>query len=186
MTSTWLLGIDVGGTRKGIHVAARTVENPHVSWIKQFAGPKELVEHLQNEGVTPVLAAIDAPPRAWRNGAVTRLAEREICALGYRVQWTRRAGEPAPEWMEHGQSVWQTLRSAFPECRLIETFPTVASDLLSSADTVLPLSLLNGKERRATIKDYLDAVIAVDVAARVLSGRANHAGLDDPDGTIYF
>lgn len=183
--SAWVVGVDVGGRRKGLHAAARRLDSPEVRWLAAAADGEALVRALLSAGIHPAVVAIDAPPRGTRWGEPTRSAERALHRQGYRIQWTRRAGEPVPEWMEVGAELWATLSHAFPEARLVETFPTAVSDRLDRAETVLPLRLLVGRERRVAMKDWIDAVLALDVAARMANDAVEWFGdVDDPDGRI--
>lgn len=178
-------GVDVGGERKGFHVAVVDAESARVVDVRACLRVADAVAWLGQTGVSVV--AIDAPPRALRTRLETRVAERALFRLGYRIQWTRQSGSvPAAEWMIQGQLLWEELRAALPECTLIETFPTAASDRLDTSEVQLPLAALAGREKRAEMKDFVDAVICVHVALKFAKGEAEPFGEEDELGPIYL
>lgn len=178
--SRLVAGFDVGGVRKGFHRALLDLQTMSVVEVRHFPSTQGV-----ESGMEIVAAcAIDAPSRAVRPGPETRLAERELAAMGYRIQWTR-AVDP-PEWMLQGEALWRTLEARVPRCQLLETFPTAASDLLAETSVVVPVSVMNGAALRPTMKDFWDACVCAVVAARFVRGEAKKIGSNDPLGPIYL
>lgn len=176
-------GIDVGGARKGFHVAVLDVDHGEYVWLDQLYGDQAVVDALRP--FAPDVIAIDAPPRAHRPGPGVRPAELACVRLGYRVQYTRAVGAEAQEWMVLGEGLWGALRLAMPQTRVVETFPTAASDRLTDCPVAIPLRLLHGRLRRKTVADHVDACICAWVARKVLAGAAEQIGPDDPLGQMY-
>lgn len=183
-------GIDVGGKVKGYHASVLCIEKKRVIDLASFHSVELLGEWLRP--YDPQCIAIDGPRKHFRRSGETRLAERQLRALGYRVQWTRLDPDQAPEWMVQSALLWQALEKVFTIDRLFETFPTAASTGMAASEIDLPLNLLAGLEKRATYKDYLDACIAASVALNILLGIATEVGSDpatgevDEQGPIYF
>lgn len=183
--SECFVGIDVGGSRKGFHVALLEGEHPEVRRLFHSTEAHEVAEAIGKWHSMPGTIAIDCPPRALRQSSSTRLAERQLHQRGYRVQWTRREGDQEPlEWMLNGQRIWQALSERFVDSLLIETFPTAASNRLEACDALLPLHLLAGRLKRAHTKDYVDAAICAWVAREAAAGRTETAGRDDRTGEV--
>jgi predicted nuclease with RNAse H fold len=177
-------GVDVGGERKGFHVAL--TDGRVILEIAAELSLRQTVEWLAQR--SPTVVAIDAPPQALIQGPETRAAERALSQAGFRIQWTRRQGTglPAPEWMNHGAALWHELQRALPNARLIETFPTAATAQLANSQIHLPLSSLALlTPHRATLKDALDACIAADVAARAHRNQTQVFGPEDELGPIH-
>jgi predicted nuclease with RNAse H fold len=104
-------GVDVGGRRKGFHLAV--VDERSVVLLQRCATPDDVVAALP-----PVRAvAIDAPRALGVRPEERRLA-REIC----RIRWTpaETGGDPYYEWIEHGLELYELLPDA------IEVFPTAS------------------------------------------------------------
>jgi len=171
------VGIDVGAEVKGFHVAI--VDGDRVIRLFRANNPEQIARELK----APSVIAIDAPSRALITGPDTRQAERELRQAGYRIQWTRRQ-PPAPTWMENGERLWVTLRAAFPEATIIETFPTAAWGRLSESALEAPLAVW-AEVDRATRSDSLDAIVAADVARRWSLGQATAFGNDDELAPIW-
>lgn len=180
-----VVGIDVAQIPKHFHVGILDIDRNVFMSVYNEPYLSELIKGLA--GYSKLLKiAIDAPPRAQIHGERTRLAERELHQMGYRVQWTRRAPMAAPEWMNAGERLWKALEDNFGKDLLIETFPTVASDHLSEDEHYLPLRMFSGKEKRKDYKDYIDACICAIVAEKALCGKAQVVGVGDELGPIYF
>lgn len=186
-----VLGVDVGGRKKGFHVSV----------VRSGASEFEFVDGLLTvEGVVGVarrygvdVIAIDCPPQAQIAGERTRLSERQLHLMGVRVQWTRRVGLELPEWMVHGQELWEALRNEVPEAKLIETFPTVVARDLVGCSLRFPIFFLQGNTAyRAGTKDLLDACLCAWAGLKYSEGRAGSVGFDeatgetDELGPIYF
>ncbi len=183
-------GIDVGGASKGYHAAILSIDGKRIVDVASMHSIDRLCEWMKP--YEPECIAIDGPRRHFRRSGATRLSERQLHALGYRIQWTRVDPDQAPEWMVQSSTLWQKLAAEFGEDRLAETFPTAAATGLAAADIDISLSLLAGIEKRSTYKDYIDASIAAWVAYKVLLGFATEVGGDpetgecDEQGPICF
>lgn len=86
--------------------------------------------------------------------------------------------------MLNGQALWDVLLAALPEVKIIETFPTAAWCNLDQSALAVGLSDFAGTDR-ATRGDFLDAIVAADVAARYRAGTAIAFGLDDELNPIW-
>ena len=190
MHAELVVGIDVGGTRKGFHFASARPNESEVTDLRHFASVESLATFVRAMNAS-VLAAIDCPPRCQLKGSETRLSERQLHQRGFRVQWTRRQNLEPAEWMQNGQRLWEAL-AELPNVELIETFPTVATSSLESSELHLPLRLLAGFANQRDWKDFVDAAICVDVGIRYLRGEAQCVGIDastgecDELGRIWF
>lgn len=179
------VGIDVGGARKGFHLAVIREGHRVIDALYHAPTPADAVRILGEQSEMPEVIGIDCPRRAVRQRLETRAAEREICARGFRIQWTRR-NDPA-EWMVHGEALWKALMAAFPTARCIECFPTIAGHSLEGSEIVLPLNILYAHRKQRQWKDFVDAAICAETAFRVRDGRdVQIAGIDDEQGPIYF
>jgi predicted nuclease with RNAse H fold len=181
MSSGQAIGIDVGGERKGFHLALLEVGANDVESVGHYSNIAEVLSFCRILSNVRVIA-IDCPPRCQLDGPTTRLAERQLHAQGIRVQWTRRQTHEPAEWMKNGQNLWDSLREAFPYATTIETFPTVATPNLSGSAIRLPLKLLGQFSQQRDWKDFVDAAICVDVADRYLRGEAKYVGVDEKTG----
>lgn len=172
------VGIDVATERKGFHVAV--VDDASVVRLYRCFSPREVVESIGDASVI----AIDAPRRATILGPETRLAERELHRAGYRIQWTRRQPAEPQAWMLNGEALWSALLDAFPTASIIETFPTAAWRNLERSTLTVDLSTFADSDR-ATRGDFLDAIVAADVAARWHCGDAIEFGSGDELASIW-
>jgi predicted nuclease with RNAse H fold len=179
-----LFGVDVGGTRKGLHMAALDPITRAIVAVEPCENPEHLVETIQILEPNPGVIAIDAPRKATRTTTETRPAERAIHQMGYRIQWTRKT--LPPEWMVNGETVWDAIAAEFPDARLVETFPTAVSGRLGELGVHLPLEALEGAMLRSHYKDLLDACLCAAVALAVSEGKAIEVGSNDPLGAIYI
>lgn len=186
-----VIGIDVGGNKKGFAIAAMTIET--LEWIfMEGASDVDAVLHkLRRSDLGLKVIAIDCPPTAQINGPKTRSAERELHKLGYRVQWTRRQNLESQEWMLNGQALWDSLRREFSNVELIETFPTAAFDHVSDYN-IRPLarparvSHINSHHH-----DLMDAALCAIVAHKYTKGSVQvvgnaSSGEEDELGPIYY
>lgn len=126
-------GIDVGGRRKGFHVAALAPGRGAV--VNVVAGPERLVTPAAVVAWlrpwSPRLTGVDAPRRLADDPArfdgERRLA-REVCRLRYTptlaaLERQRTGSAPAYyEWIEHGLELYAALDGA--GLAAIEAFPT--------------------------------------------------------------
>lgn len=182
-----VVGIDVAGAKKGFHCAALQIDTHQVVLLQKYLDTDQLVFDLRALKINIQTIAIDCPSSALIDGPLTRAAERELHQRGYRVQFTRRRGRHEPqEWMINGQRLWAAIRQAFTDVKIIETFPTAASEKLDASRIELPLRLICGKEKRAEYKDYIDALICADVALRLQLSQIDQVGENDELEPIYF
>ncbi|MCA0361361.1 MAG: DUF429 domain-containing protein [Armatimonadetes bacterium] len=183
-------GIDVGGSRKGFHVAVLD-PSKGFEWVRGIHRVEDILAELKQiddlQGV-----AIDCPPKARRPNKRTRLSERQMNKR-FKVQWTRWSDKEPAEWMENGENLWKTLREGLPQVQIVETFPTAVSGKLAACPYSIPLSLLEGgPPERAVYKDLIDACLCAWVAEKVAQGEAERVGVDpetgevDELGPIYF
>lgn len=170
-----IVGIDVGGVKKGFHVSVLESGVGFVD-LRNYHGPEEIVGYLRGFDSLK-LVAIDCPPRAQINGPRTRLAERQINQAGFKVQWTRRSPMEPEEWMLNGEKLWKSLEELSPQVQMIETFPTIVSSELGDCELVLPLKLLKGGQvERAGYKDFVDSCLCAWAGLRYLRGEARSFG----------
>ncbi len=184
-----IIGIDVGGSAKGFHLAQLESGASEIQDLAHGATVAEVVVRLKSVARI-LIVAIDCPPRAQLTGALTRAAERELHRRGFRVQWTRRQSHEPAEWMHNGERLWRALAEEFPKVAIIETFPTVAVTSLATSAVTMPLHLLSQHADRRDWKDFVDACICCEVGSRYLRGDANAVGVSegDPDelGPIWY
>lgn len=123
-----VVGIDVGGRKKGFHGCAidgeRIVAGPQglggvaaaVAWVAWFG---------------PTTIAIDSPREGAPAGTKARPDEKEfnragICRIRFTPPRDKLGGNPYYEWIEHGLELYEALAARLPGTELIETFPTAA------------------------------------------------------------
>lgn len=179
--SGFVIGIDVAAEKRGFHVARLGLEGDDILEVAALNLETALA---WCKGASAI--AIDAPPRALICGPETRLAERAMTRLRYRVQWTRKAGsgrEPQT-WMLHGERLWRALEARFDRELLFETFPTPLWDELRGCPVRLPLSALRGP--RKDVKDLVDACLCAWLAREAALGRAVPHGTGDELGPIWL
>jgi predicted nuclease with RNAse H fold len=134
-TSPVVVGIDVGGRRKGFHAVAledgRYRERLATTEISELA--TWCVETLR-----ATVIAVDAPCR-WSTNKTGRPAERELMQQGiwcFSTPTSDTAHKPHPtdyyDWMLRGEALYEALRATHPVCKswparkrrcCFETFP---------------------------------------------------------------
>jgi predicted nuclease with RNAse H fold len=185
MSHGYAVGIDVGGVKKGFHVAVLDLGSGKWVEVKKYRDAFDLARSVAELGAVQVVA-IDAPPRSLRGRVDTREAERAVCGLGFRVQWTRRSPMAPPEWMVNGENLWLTLTETLPQVQKIEVFPTMVSDILDRCELTFPLKMLQGGvSERGEYRDVIDACLAAWVGQRYVRGEAVAYGVDDEFGPIW-
>jgi predicted nuclease with RNAse H fold len=122
---TWA-GVDVGGRRKGFHLAvvdgASLVDGP-----VRLPSPRAVVERLRES--RPRLIAVDSPRVPAPAGLASRPCERVfaaagICSLRYTPDRRTIASNPHYGWIAHGLALYAALaRAGFAA---IECFPTAS------------------------------------------------------------
>lgn len=171
-----VVGIDVGGERKGFHGCAlrggEIVDGPErlsdvpaaVAWVRPHR---------------PSIVALDSPKTCAPAGKSSREDERELNAAVCGIRWTperpRLADNPYYEWVEHGLKLYDELaKGGIARERLIEVFPTAAWTRLSGprekrsrakwSTAALAELGLTGLPSRRLNQDDRDAVVAAFVA----------------------
>jgi len=181
-----VIGVDVGGLKKGLHVAILPIKESRITHLLHVRSAAQLWEVIQAQSLEVEVMAIDCPPKAQISGPKTRSSERELHAMGFRVQWTRRVTHEPEEWMQNGERFWSESRLLFPEAQLIETFPTAAAGQLSETKISMPLNLLADYHKQRLWKDFVDACICAEVGKRFLENACLKVGDEDELGPIYY
>ncbi|MGA1213285.1 MAG: DUF429 domain-containing protein [Solirubrobacterales bacterium] len=123
-------GVDVGGKKKGFHLAV--IEGNRVTELERYPDAQTLASHLI--ALKPEAIGIDSPSDFAPPGQKSRPQEREFAAkkiCGIRYTPDRATCEAHPgtyyEWVFNGMELWDALR-AHPhfQGRLFEVFPTAA------------------------------------------------------------
>jgi predicted nuclease with RNAse H fold len=117
-------GVDVGGRRKGFHVAVVGDRRVHELVNERRVG--DVVESVT--ATTPRVVAVDSPAALARDGAASRDCERwlarAICGIRYTPERARLAGSAYYEWVEHGLELYEALCGG--PWTVIECFPTAS------------------------------------------------------------
>jgi predicted nuclease with RNAse H fold len=119
-------GVDVGGRRKGFHVAV--ISNTSLVDLDALPAPHEVVAWLAEHG--PHLTAVDSPLVPAIEGERSRAGERAlvaagVCSLRYTPDRQALAANPMYyEWIAHGFELYQALSGA--GLSAIECFPTAS------------------------------------------------------------
>ncbi|MCC6222414.1 MAG: DUF429 domain-containing protein [Thermoleophilia bacterium] len=181
-------GVDVGGRRKGFHLAA--IDSRRVVWGPARVGDVGGVAALLVE-LAPVLVAVDSPigaaPAGERSRPCERSLARSVCGIRYTPDEAtlRGAGGGYYEWIVHGLELYGELeRSGIPA---VECFPTATWTRLTGpragrsrarwSREALPLLRLDGIPAQ-TNQDERDALAAA------LTARADARGLTERFGEI--
>jgi predicted nuclease with RNAse H fold len=191
--SQTVVGIDVGGSRKGFHAVALTGG----SYAKQLSTTsiKDLADWCRDD-VKARIVAVDAPCR-WSQDGRARPTERQLMA---KKIWcfstpTREQAEVHPRnhygWMRQGEALFKALESTHTLCSALpavddrpyclETFPhAIASHLLAGRATASE----KRRQRKALLQgagidtthlkniDLIDAALCAHVAHLVAVGAA--------------
>ncbi len=121
-------GIDVGGRRKGFHVAAVDGDRRLIAGPQRLAVVEPVLAWLEEVG--PAVVAVDSPMSCAPPGEVSRPAERalakEICGIRFTPGESRLAGNPYYEWIVCGLELYRALQRAARGWEVIEVFPTAS------------------------------------------------------------
>ncbi len=171
-----VVGVDVGGPRKGFHAIALSGSRIHASLRTPVAA--ELAAWCRAHDAQAV--AVDAPCR-WRPpGGPGRLAERELAREGMACFPTptreRAAGHPFFQWMLGGAEVFAALERFYPLYAgrshegpvCFETFPQAVACALAGG-------IVSAKEKRP-VRTALLQRAGINVAAL--------ATIDEIDATL--
>lgn len=186
-----VVGVDVGGSRKGFHAVA--LENGAYLGRLQSCSVRDLAKWIR-ETVCARVVAIDAPCR-WSPGKGGRAAERQLLDAGIRCFLTPTRGAAVRhasgyyEWMLRGAALFRALRTTHPLSSGIpprrgnccfETFPHAITWHLrggkadASRKRAQRLALLRGHGcdvRWLTNMDWIDAALCALAAETVAAGR---------------
>jgi predicted nuclease with RNAse H fold len=126
-------GIDVGGTRKGSHLALVDATARMVEPVLHVMSAAAAVRHLMELGVEVV--AIDAPRRPAPDGQRSRACERALRrTTGHGIFWTPDAaqlsGHYLRDWLQTGFEFFE--QAAAAGLRAEEAFPSASFSLLSA------------------------------------------------------
>jgi len=119
--------VDVGGSRKGFHLAIIDRHGRVAVAGERIPTAGEVVQRLLP--LAPVLVAVDAPRRAAPPGERSRPCERDfvragICALRFTPDLQEVESNPFHEWVLRGLELYSDLERA--GLSAIECFPTAA------------------------------------------------------------
>ena len=186
-----VVGIDVGGSRKGFHAVA--LEGGTFLARHQTSCVEDLADWCRDE-IGASIVAIDAPCR-WSTGGRVRPAERELLAHGIRCFLTpsRRVAVQHPkhyyEWILRGAELFRALEKTHPLCReaptgdaacCFETFPHAISWHLRGGNAAaakkkaqrLALLRRHGGYAACLVSiDWIDAALCAVVAAMAAAAR---------------
>lgn len=189
-----VVGIDVGGPRKGFHAVA-LADGDYADRLQTCRIPEMLRWIRRTVGARVV--AIDAPCR-WRSGKKCRDAEREMLQEGIRCYLTPRRSDAWQnttgfyQWMFRGMALFRGLARTHPLCRggeeaggacAFETFPHAITWSLRGGDADAAdkrrqrLAILRENAistRGLTTMDWIDAALCALSADRFASGRRMH------------
>ena len=123
-------GVDVGGRRKGFHLAV--IEGDQVTELDHYPDAQTLAAHLVD--LNPGAVGIDSPPEWAPDGQKSRPAEREfarrrICGIRYTPDLATAQAHPGTyyDWIFNGMELWDALRQdPHLHNRLYEVFPTAS------------------------------------------------------------
>lgn len=199
-----VVGIDVGGSRKGLHAVA-LADGVYLE-RKQTPSVRELTHWVRGE-ICAQVVAVDSPCR-WRLGKSVRAAERELMEQGIRCFLTptrREAMHNATgyyEWMLRGMELFRDLGKTHPLCNAgtsvgrrccFETFPHAITWHLRGGDAdatrkrLQRLSLLRAHGVRVadlTNMDWIDAALCALAADIFAAGHRMHFYGDRRTGHI--
>jgi predicted nuclease with RNAse H fold len=183
-----VVGVDVGGRRKGFHGCALRGE-------RIVAGPERLIDVASAvdwiAAHAPAVVALDSPRTCAPPGERSRPDERElnraVCGIRWTPERSQLAGNPYYEWVEHGLELYAALAVAgIGPDRAVETFPTAAWTIWAgprgerprsewSAAALEGLGLAGIPDRHLT-QDDRDAIAAALVARLYGEGRVREFG----------
>jgi predicted nuclease with RNAse H fold len=192
-----VVGIDVGGKRKGFHAVA--LRNGVFEKPIRSANPAEIIEWCRKRDADVI--AVDAPC-GWSQSGSSRAAERELVAKGIRcfATPTRIHAQNHKKgfygWVFNGEELYRLLRTHYrlfdgalgkwPAC--FETFPHAI--VCAMAGKVVPakpkkigrlrvLSERNYDVRLLSSIDFIDAALCAVAAEEFRKGRIGQFGTRD-------
>ncbi len=177
-------GIDVGGRRKGFHVAV-IHEGCVLAGPARLGTPDDAVGWLR--GFAPSVIGVDAPREPASDGAVSRECERriarDICGIRYTPDLRTLRSATYYAWVLHGLELYAAL--AGDDWEVVETFPTACWTRWAgprgdrprgawSGDALARLIPVSGRPARLG-QDGRDAIGAALVAREHFAGRTDPA-----------
>ena len=188
LTTEAVVGVDVGGRRKGFHACA-------IRGAEVVAGPEQIGDVAGAAAWIaarePAVVALDSPvtcaPPGERSRPDERALNRAVCGIRWTPERSELAGNPYYEWVEHGLELYAALAAAgIDRERTIEVFPTAAWTIWAgprdgrprgawSADTLADLGLGGVPDRHLT-QDDRDAIAAALTARLHAEGRTQAFG----------
>ncbi len=194
--SKTVVGIDVGGRRKGFHAVA--LRGDLFLGKMAAADPAEIVTWCHDHKATVV--AVDAPC-GWSNTGSSRLAERELKVSGKQIYCfstpTRQRAENHKkrfyDWVFNGEKLYQLLAPNYPlfngerwnGLACIETFPhAIVCALTSRVESAKPKGTVSRKALRErgfdlaslTNIDFVDAALCAVAANEFRKGNYHSFG----------
>lgn len=132
------IGIDVAEARKGIDLVGLESDRSVVESLGRLT-PDEIVRIVQS--IQPAVVCIDSPS-GWSMSGKSRLAERELAAIG--IQSYRTGADPGPHpfygWVRGGMELYARLTDSYPVYRggevagsAAEIFPHATAALLAGS-----------------------------------------------------
>ena len=198
-----VIGIDVGGSRKGFHAVALT----GAAYAARLATSEvQELAHWCRTVIGAQLIAIDAPCR-WSSGGRARPCERELNAAGIRcfASPTRQAALSHPSnyygWMLQGELLYRQLELSHP---LLAALPASAPACFETFPHAIAWHLRGGQASAAhkrsqrtellrqagidpaplTSIDFIDAALCALAAHQLASGRPCRAYGEAGSGLI--
>ncbi len=180
---TWA-GVDVGGRRKGFHLAL-VDEQRLLAGPVRAAAVEEAVRLIA--AWAPRLVAVDGPcapaPDGFLSRAEERALARAVCGIRYTPDRARLAAGRYYEWVRNGLALYDALAAA--GIATVECFPTASFTRFAGGRgrrtraawtrAALAASGLAGLPRRMS-QDGRDAVAAALTARSYDLGRAERVG----------
>lgn len=208
MAAPTVIGIDVGGSRKGFHAVALSAG----AWAGQLATSEvQELAHWCHSVIGAQLIAVDAPCR-WSVDGRARPCERELNAAGIRcfASPSRAAAVSHPSnyygWMLQGEALYRELEASHPLLSglppaglppsapaCFETFPHAITWQLRGGNAAARQKRL---QRRALLEqagihaasltsiDWIDAALCALAAHHLASGRPCRAYGEPASGLI--
>ncbi|MCG8571531.1 MAG: DUF429 domain-containing protein [Spirochaetes bacterium] len=185
----FVVGIDVGGHKKGYHAAFYHLEEKkllsliHIKTVAEII--RQIDETSRNFQLNCSAIGIDSPAQSFLISNQNRQAEKELVTAGYRIIWTPKNQTKTYNWMEQGAALWKQLKQKYPHTSIIETFPTAIQNNLVETTAALPLNILHGKDKRKFTQDYIDAFLCALACEQFLLHKSRVYGLDDSLNPIH-
>ena len=177
------LGVDVGGKRKGLHIAV--VDDRGVVTLASGLDVAGVVAHV--DAARPELVGIDSPRRCAPDGHTAREDERMLARSVCAIRWTPDAAGVRSSayfaWIIHGLELFEAITARGVEA--IEVFPTASwtrwhgvrgrrSRAAWSREGLAAMRLAGVPDR--TNQDQRDAIAAAVTARQYSRGQTESIG----------